>query len=270
MADAQQTATAPSPTAHLVTSTGTDRLDALISTTKPRSWWALGAIAVSVVAILIWSVVAIIPQQVRANGVVTAVDLIKAVPAPTDGQVEVLVGPGDTVAASEKVATLTPFDGSPAIDLTSPTTGIVQSQLVQQGEGVLMGDEILKIREPASGTRGQIVITYQSASNAVHFQVGDTPQIIITDLATGETVPVSATVIRVDNVPANLVGMTVALGSVALAEEQTKAAGGEPYAILMRIDDAKDGVEVLQPGEIVQIVQTYAELHPIQLIFGTA
>lgn len=269
MPDAQQTATAAGPTAHLVTSTGTDRLDALISTTKPRGWWALGAIAVSVVAIVIWSLVAVIPQQVRATGVVTAVDLLKVVPAPADGQIEVLVSPGETVESSQKVATLTPFDGSAAIDLVAPTTGVVQSQLVEQGEGVLMGDEILRIREPASGTRGQIIITYQSASNAVHFQAGDTPQIIVTDLATGLTTPVTATVERVDNVPSSPTGMAIALGSVSLAEEQTKAAGGEPYAIFMRIDSAEDGIEILQPGEIVEVVQTYTELRPIQLVFGT-
>ena len=85
-------------------------------------------------AILIWSIVAVIPQQVRTTGVVTAVDLLKVVAAPVDGRVEILVSPGDTVQSSEPVAKLTPFDGSPEITLTSPTTGVLQSQLVQQSQ----------------------------------------------------------------------------------------------------------------------------------------
>jgi hypothetical protein len=252
----------------MVSSTGTDRLDSLITTTKPRGWWALAAIAVSVVVILIWSIVAVIPQQVRASGVVTAVDLLKVVAAPTDGKVEVLVSPGDTVVSSQPVAQLTPFDGSPEITLTAPATGILQSQLVQQGEGVLMGDEIVKVREPASAERGQIVVAYLSSSNAVHFQMGDAPQIILTDVANGSTEQTTATVFRIDNVPSNLVEMTVVLGSLTEAEAASQAAGGQPYAVLMRIEGDENNGEVLQPGEVVEVVQTYAEVHPIELLFG--
>jgi biotin carboxyl carrier protein len=270
MADAPQAPTAERPTAHMVSSTGTDRLDSLITTTKPRGWWALAAIAVSVVVIIIWSIVAVIPQQVRTTGVVTAVDLVKVVAAPTDGSVEILASPGDTVESSQPVAKLTPYDGSPEITLTAPATGILQSQLVQQGAGVLMGEEILKVREPASTERGQIVVAYLSSSNAVHFQLGDEPQIIITDVASGSTEQTTATVVRIDNVPSSLVDMAIVLGSITEAEEAAKAAGGQPYGILMRIegDGNEAGLEVLQPGEVVEVVQTYAEVHPIQLLFG--
>jgi multidrug efflux pump subunit AcrA (membrane-fusion protein) len=253
-----------------------EALDAVIHTTRPRAWWALTAIAVALAAVIVWSVTATVPQQVSVRGVVAAGDLLRVVPASASGSVIYNVQSGDTVTAGFVVATIQPFptaDTSNApvgIDLTAPVAGTVQTIFLSQGSGVEQGAEVLSLLQPLTQASGVLVKTFVPANIAVRFTVGETAQVLITNVETGQSESAAATIEAIDDVPSTLAGITTATGSSEIAQQFASSSAGVPYRVVLRITDdiATTQQTALQPGELLEIIHTYANPRPIEILFG--
>lgn len=256
-----------------------ESLDGIIATTNPRGWWALWAIAGVVVAVLIWSLVATIPQQKNASGVVSPYAYAHEVTATTAGIFE---GNGGTVASTgamlrnlkqdEQVGTITPYDGGPVVPVLAPVTGQVTAIYVTQGAGVEPGTPIGSMNETIAGESALAISAWVPLSTAFILTEGEQAAVTISDVATGDTNTVTATIQAIADTPSTVEGMTTLLGNPDLAQQWSSEAGGQPYRVYLTLDLSTwpSSSPLPAPGAIVSIVATYAEVHPIQILFGGA
>lgn len=256
-----------------------ESLDGIIATTNPRGWWALWAIAGAVVAVLIWSIVATIPQQKSASGVVAPYGYTHEVTATTAG---IFQGVAGTVASpsgilrdvkqGEQVGTITPYDGSAAVPVLAPVSGQVTSIYVAQGGGVEPGTPIGSMNATVAGESQLGIKAWVPLSTAFTLKPNEQAAVTITDVATGDTNTVTATIDAIADTPSTVEGMITLIGDPELAQQWSSEAGGQPYRIDLSLDLSTwpESSPYPAPGAVVSIVSTYAEVHPIEILFGGA
>lgn len=249
---------------------GPEGLSDVLTTTRPRGWLALATVAGIVVAVLVWSIVATVPQQVSVQAAISVGALRTTVVSPVNGQVEVPVLQGASVTQGETLATVTPFDGGPAVDVTAPSDGSVGTIEVSDGQGVEPGTAITSVVRAPNARTGTVVVTFLPSSQAVLFNSGDDVEVIVTDLATSQQVVIPATVQSTAVSPTDVEAITTETGSPAFATELTSQGTGVVYRVSLTLTATSQTLPSIsvQPGEIVQIINTYAEPHPIDLLFG--
>lgn len=262
---AQQT---PSPQASAARS-APEGLDDVISTTKTRGWWALIAIAGAIVSILVWSLVATIPQQVVVPAVISVDTLTTTVISPVGGQVTIKVADGAQVEKGQEIAAVTPFAGGKAVSITAPSAGAVSDIEVNEGQGVEPGTVITSVVRAPSADSGVLVTTFLPSAEAILFDVGAEVEVIVTDIETAKHSTVTATVKSVGVSPTNLESITAETGSPGIAADLSSRGGGIVYRVALELAPSADvsSAKVL-PGEIVEVVNVYDDQRPIDLLFG--
>jgi len=245
-----------------------ESLDQVTETTKPHGWWALWAIAAAVAIALVWSIVATIPQQVSATGVVSSFNYSTVVASPIAGTVTFSSSLSGSVTPDSTVATVTPYGGGTPVDIPAGVTGAIGSIDVSNGQGVEAGATIAKVVTTPDPSSGIIIVTYVPAADATTYSAGESAGVTVTNVALNTTSVVTATIMDVANSPSSLAGMETASGSSSLAQEWMTEADGTPYRIILSITDWPADVTVPAAGEVVSIVNTYGTIHPIQLLFG--
>lgn len=261
---------APSP-AGPARQSSPESLDQLIETTRPRGWLALWAIAGAVLIAIVWSVVATIPQQVTATGVVSSFAYTVDVTATASGIITFSRDLERDASEGQEIATITPYDGGEPVVVPAPMAGRISTIYVNEGQGVEPGTTIAKMVVPTDPTLGIATVTYVPASQALRYTEGDTALVTVTDLSTARTTTADAEIAQVANSPSSIEGMTNISGSASLAEQWMQESGGAPFRILLRIegwDEAAEGQEPPAAGQVVQIVNTYSYIHPIEMLFG--
>ena len=264
-----QASSATAPPAPDATS-GPEDLADVLTTTRPRGWLALATVAGIVVAVLIWSIVATVPQQVSVQAAISLGALRTTVVSPVSGQVKVLVIQGESVEQGARLAAVTSFDGGPSVEVNAPSDGTVGTIEVSDGQGVEPGTSITSVVREPNARSGTVVVTFLPSSQAVLFNSGDDVEVIVTDLATAQRVAIPAKVQSIAVSPSDVEAITTETGSPAFANELTSQGSGVVYRVSMTLtatSQSSPSVSV-QPGEIVQIINTYAEPHPIDLLFG--
>ena len=84
-----------------------EELDVVMKIVRPRTWIATSAIAMALLAVVVWSVIGTIPITVRAQGILIKTGGLFDIVAPASGPVaEFLVSEGDTVENGQLVARL--------------------------------------------------------------------------------------------------------------------------------------------------------------------
>lgn len=272
-APAAAAAAAAAPTPPNVSPQGLspERLDQVISTTKPRGWIALLAVLAIVIATLIWSLVATLPQQTSGLGVVSALAYSKDITATADGVLTTAgLAPGGMVTEGDVVAMIKPFDGSADVPVKASATGSITSIAQDDGAGVKAGDAIAAIQIAPDPSKGIIVVSFLSAAEAITFDPGETASVSITNLAQGVTTDAQATILSVSSAPATAESMMIQAGSTATMDTWLKQAGGTAYRIVLSISSGTNFPPKLVPqsGQAVQIVNTFGSVHPIELLFG--
>ncbi len=251
-------------------SSGPESLDGVLSTTRPRGWLALATIAAVVLIVLIWSIVATIPQQITVPAAVSVDAVRTTVVSPVAGQVTVPVSTGDSVTAGKEIATVKPFDGGSDVVIEAPIDGTIGPIEVTDGQGVEPGTEITAVVRDLTQDAGIVVVTYLPPSQAELFNAGDDVDVIISDIATSRQYSVPAEVSSVAVTPSNEAAVATETGSQEFASQLAQQGGGVVYRVALTLSAAsgdKPQTDV-QAGEIVQIVNTYAQPHPIELLFG--
>lgn len=256
-----------------------ESLDGIIATTNPRGWWALWAIAGVVVAVLIWSIVATIPQQKTASGVVNAYAYAHEVTATAAG---IFTGNTDTVASTggmlrslkqgEQIGIVTPYDGSAPVPVTAPVSGQVTAIYVPIGAGVEPGTPLGSMNANVAGESQLAITAWVPLSTAFMLDPGLQVAVTIDDVSTGASNTVTATIQAVANTPSTVSSMATLIGDPELAQQWSSEAGGQPYRVDLALDLSTwpESSPPPAPGAVVSIVATYAEVHPIEILFGGA
>lgn len=256
-----------------------ESLDNAIVTTKPRAWWALWAITAAVVLGLVWSLVAVIPLQKTATGVVSPYVYSRIVAATAAGIYNGAAPPSkdDTnwnahVSQGEVLGTIEAFDGSGSVNVTSPVEGSITSIFASQGAGVEPGTPLLEVAIAPTKETGLAVVAWVPESTAYSIQDGGSADVQITDTTSGETFVVEATVNEIAETPSSEESMITISGSEQLASQWMEQAGGAPYRLSLsfNLDTWPSQYALPSPGSVVSIVDTYDQMHPIQLLFGGA
>ena len=249
---------------------GPESLDEILTTTKPRGWIALAAVLIVIVLVGVWSVVATLPQQLTVNAAVSVANLRTSMVAPEAGTVSVQADVGDTVKKGDKIALITTYADGKTISVAAPSSGLVDSILVNQGQGVEPGTQIGTVLDAEGRASKMRFVTFLPANEAILFDVGNEVDVIVTNVETSRRTAVTARVVLVGASPADVEFAAITTGSPSFARELSDRGGGVVYEVRMSIQGGPKTVtasEIL-PGEIVEVVNTYDEPHPIELLFG--
>jgi hypothetical protein len=251
-------------------SSSPEALDEIIKTTKVHGWWALWAISSAVVAALIWSFVATLPLQATATGVIPSIAYSTAITSPADGKLSLNLDIDRNVTKGDPLASVQPFDGSPAITIVAPKDGQVVGIYLGQGDSVELGTKIAQLVSSPDLSRGVNVVTFLPASTALKFFEGQTAQITVTNVATSASTVVDAAIVHIANTPSALTNMETISGSATLSQNWLEQSDGAPYLVTLNIKKWPSDKKSLTPqaGQIVQITNTYGSIHPIKLLFG--
>jgi hypothetical protein len=255
-----------------------ESLDSIIVTTKPHGWWALWAITGAVILVFIWSLVATIPIQTSATGIINGYKYNQIITALAAGVFESKISTTGqnakamTIPAGTVIGQITPYSGGPPVDVKTTVTGQITSIFVMQGAGVEVGTELAQLMQSSDPSQGMSITAYVPESTAFALDLGATADVTVTNVQSGQSVVVPATIISIGTVPASLESMTTVTGSPNLAQKWSDEAGGMPYRVDLSLSLAQwsPDVPLPTPGVVVSLVNTSAELHPIQLLFGGA
>jgi len=247
-----------------------EALDEVVRVTSRRSWMALAAIGAAVLLTLVWATVARIPQQTTVAGVVRSGNNVTVV-APAEGSVvELPVVPGDEVKEGDPVAVVRPFDGGKDIEVPAIDGGVVREAYVDLGDGVTPGQALMVVRPLGTASADRRVVIYVSPLVARDFRPGRAVDVQIPDVSSGTDQQLAAEVERVAAVRTSKKGIAAEVESADLAESLFEDADGSPYRVDIKLHgsaEASVGSEVFD-GQVVEVVMTYDNPHPIQLLFG--
>lgn len=267
----QPSATPPTaPATPRPSSSSPEALDEIIKTTKAHGWWALWTILVAVVAALIWSIVATIPMQATATGVIPTLLYSTAITSPAEGKLSLNLDIGGIITKGEPLASIQPYDGSSAITINAPEAGQIVGIYVGEGDSVELGTRIAQLVAPPDPSKGVKVVTFLPASSALNFFEGQSVQITVMNVATSDSAAVDATIMHVSTIPASLADMETISGSVTAAQDWLQKSDGSPYLVSLNVEKWPTDDKSLAPaaGQIVQITNTYGSAHPISMLFG--
>lgn len=248
----------------LKNSSNPETLDRVISTTTPRLWLAFVGIVVALIAIIGWAFLSSIPVSVEDHGVVTVRGGYVVLPASVDGSVSFEdVQVDETVSEGQRIATLTPFDGSGPIGITAPIDGILTLIDVANGSGVRAGQTIAAVTGDATG-RTVDVVAYVNPIDLPTYTEGQTVEV---ELAVdSDTAPVvTGVVTSVARVPTSVDNLRAQLVPIVAIAEVSSETYGLLYPVVIALDMG-DGTETLEAGEIVTVINTYETIRPIDAI----
>jgi len=160
-------------------------------------WLWLIAIGLVVVGGLLWLVVGRAPDSVTGRGMIVPTRGFVEVGTGEGGRVtEILVDPGDTVAADEVVARLVDGSGRP-VSISAPVRGVIATVLVRQGS-VAIGSPLMTI-DPVDD--GNVAVGFLPADQASRVEEGMEATVAIASAPQSEFGSISGTVVQVGVLP---------------------------------------------------------------------
>lgn len=263
--------TAPAPQARTVRQA--DDLDKVLTTTKPRGWWALAAITVVIVVAILWAVLSSIPQQITFTAVIDAETYSKQIVAPAAGVFASTSTPAtisNEVKKGQVLARIAPLDGGDDVDIRSPADGLIQNVDVSNGQTVTKGQTIGVITESPPDESPLVLVAYVPSNELSYLPEGSDSTVTITDPVTEKTYQTQATTSFRGVVPANPQGMLISSNSQAVVDDWLATGDGTVYAVGLKIPqwNSQEAGFTPQAGQIASVTRTYDTVHPISIIFG--
>lgn len=156
-----------------------DAIAAQLPATDRRSWVALVAIALIVLAGVVWTFLGQAPETVRGPGMIVPTGGFVDVGTGVAGVVtELTVRPGDAVQADEVVATLVTADGTTE-QVRAPVAGVVSNVVGRQGGATEPGTPLV-IMDPESS--GNSAVAFLPAEQGARAKAGMTALIALASL----------------------------------------------------------------------------------------
>ena len=152
----------------------------------------------------------------------------------------------------------------------APVSGTLAQISQNSGSGVRAGDVLGIVQIAPDPTKGIVIVTFLDEADAMTYFPGNLANVTMTNLAQSVTTLAQARVVSVSSSPATEQAMLVQAGSQGTVDAWIKAAGSNPYRVVLSITtDSKIPANLIpQAGQAVQIVNEFGSIHPIELLFG--
>jgi hypothetical protein len=188
-----------------------ERTDKTMEITSPISWLALVGITIIIVVTVIWAFLGTIPVTVSGKGIVASPTSTNAVFIDESGTiVSIVARKGMSLNIGDTVLTYKTSDEQ-VHSLVSSQTGLVSDVLVQTGDSVKQGSEMIRISPNVSSN--QVVVSYVSLAKSKKIERGMTVQVYL-DSADSQTYGhMWGRVVNIDTHAASTAGMYYVLGS---------------------------------------------------------
>jgi len=245
-------------------------LENILETTKPRGWWALGFISLSIVIVGIWAILASIPQTTAATGVVNSLVYTSDLTAPATGNVVLTGITGGSISAGATIGTITTDTGT-TVPVVAKRTGEIVSVEINQNSYVELGDTLLRVSLVADPSSPIKVITFLGQSTIQRYPLGASVDVSVTDAVSGHSVYTTAKVVAEGSTPSSENTLNSTNGNLnVLTNEWLSESSGSPFAVLLEIDNWPTGDSSFSPygGLVVDLSRTYDTVHPISWLFG--
>lgn len=257
------------------------------STTATRSWVAISAVILVMVAGLAWGLLGTVTLQQTVGGVSVGAGITYEVATPKAGIVTNLAPVGHVYEPGHPLATVRPDDGGPDITVPAPARLQVQGWDVVLGSPVQPGAPIGRgalidsdLQMSGLSTKDPIVAVtfvpqdyYEEFANAVGIEVtipnmGGTPKTY------------AAKLVSFSAYPSSIERIAQVTGNQTFAEQVTQDTAGETYMVTLGYVDPADAEQVqaaaksgdkaqITTGQIASIVITKVSSNPLRVLFGS-
>lgn len=255
-----------------------EQLDKTLKVTSPYSWLVLIGITLIVIVAVVWSIYGWIPVTVSGNGVVASPVSTNAIYSTDSGTVvAVLVHAGTELHLGDPV--LRYQTGNNEVrELTSDQVGMVSDVLVNNGDAITQGNEVVRI-SPNTEDR-QVAVCYIALGQKDKISRGDRAFVYVDSIDSQTYGYLYARVINIDSHWASTTGMGYVLGKDNnLASTYTQ--NGAVVAVTCEFyrDDetasgyqwssgAKAGDQEVKTGASVNVKIVTENVHPITKLFS--
>ena len=173
-----------------------EQLDKVLKITSPMSWLALIGITLIVVVTIIWSIIGTIPVTITTKGIVSSPVGCNAVYTQESGTVvSVRVRPGDELHTGDAILTYRNASNE-VITISSDQVGIVAAVLVENGDALTPGSEVVRVTPSAQGR--QIIVCYVPLAQAKKLERGMRVNVSLDSLDSSSYGSMAARVINID------------------------------------------------------------------------
>lgn len=247
-------------------------LGELGTTTSPRGWLALVALALVIVGFGIWGIFGTIPVQSVIPATVTNGVYPLVVTSPISGTVAKIetTSTNPVISAGTVLMTITPTGGGPAVPIKAPVDmgvalDVIEGSPVTEATVVAHGSPLAVSGSDNDG-KAQV---YAFLSASVVDSIKSAESLIVEPTAPSSTAnPAPISVQYVGSVPVTEEQIALLTGgNVIYAQQAYQQAGGAPYAVLFKYLNASDADQV-NGTEPAQITVTQSSPSPLSLLFG--
>ena len=185
-----------------------DAIAARMPATDRRGWAVLAGVALLIAAGVVWAVLGRAPETVSGSGMIVPVGGFVDVGTSLNGSVtEVLVSPGDDVAAGDPVATLKTEDGR-VEPILATVSGTVATVVARQGGTTELGTPLLTL-DPVTADRA---VGFLPAAQAGKVRVGMPALVAVSSFPESQDGYITGTVRSVALLPATSARIQLLVG----------------------------------------------------------
>lgn len=255
--------------AHVQDPSGAERLDETVQVTRTRAWLAVITIVVLTGGFLTWSVMAQIPRQFTSTAVVSNQAYGVVVAADQAGKVDLSADLAlGSIAKGQVLGNITGQDES-VVAFASPVKGQLLDVLVNSGQWVEVGTPLFQLSRDIQAADGVVLVTFVTQRYATALKLGDRVDFPITNVTTGETIPVTGSISEIAGSPADRPMLVAYGGTQGIADVWESETGGLPYAVILQVEAWPPSFTPVPPaGTSAAITFTYGYVKPITELLG--
>ena len=257
------------------------------STTKTRSWVALGAVVLVLLAALSWGLFGTVTLQQTMGGISVSNGLPYEISIPKAGRIGRLGPEGHVYSQGDEIASVLPYDGGPVYSVKAPARMLVTgwetvlgspvTPEVPIGRGVLLGlqPEVggVSTNDPLVAVTFVPLVDYQGFAEAVSIEVA------VLNLG-GEPTTYPAKMVSFSAYPSSEARIAQITGSPTLAANVMEVTGGEAYFVALGFENPDDAQAVaaatqsadprsITSGQAATILLTKVSSNPLEVLFGS-
>lgn len=286
MSQADQVAKAHAPHENRLRHPSATSLPDLGSTTSTRSWVALAAVLLVMIAALAWGLFGVITVQTTIGAEAAGGGIVYQVTAPTNGVVKAIAPSGKIIGQGFPVAVIDPDDGGPEVPVASDKSVLISTWNVVLGSPVKVGDVIAQgvvfgIPPALAGVDSaqQIAaMTYVPANYVDTIKSAIGLQLVVKE-TDGDMKAFPATFISADAYPSSEERIALVTGNPTFASQVTETNEGETFAVYLGYANPEDkqalaeslksgATPLITTGSAATLIITEAQSNPLQFLFG--
>lgn len=256
-----------------------EELDQLMQITSPRSWLALLAIILLIVAGIAWGIWGSIAETTSGEGILIRGG-IDTISAPVSGRLDdIYIRLGDSVEQGQVIARVLPTNSDELVRVESNSNGRVIEVRVAAGNFVQIGEPLVNLEPTGDVVQDIEAILFLPATEGKKVRPGMKVQVIPTTVRAEETGVMLGWVRTVSEVPESQESLRRVLENDDLVTRFFEITNNAPIQVRVDLVPARDSVSGykwsspegakvdIQSGTLFDATIILDEKPPIELIF---